>query len=71
MSAHGRMADLTEYELRQIEGKWKSQIEKKVDGIDSRMRVVERLIWIGIGGLIVVAGLVTMIGTRILELLKI
>lgn len=38
--------------------------------LDSRMRVVERLVWVAVGGMVVIAGLTSIVGTTIINLLK-
>lgn len=45
--------------------KMTSSIEK----IDTRMRTIERLTWIAVGGVVVIAGIVSVIGGNILRLL--
>ena len=66
----GVTRDFRDDELRQIEAKWKSSIEKKVDSMDGRLRVMERLMFIGLGGLLVIAGLVSFLGGTILKVLQ-
>lgn len=38
--------------------------------LDSRLRTVERLAWLGVGGLAVVTGIITVFGTHMIALLK-
>lgn len=40
-----------------------------IKGIDDRMRVIERLVWIAIGGVVVLGALMSIIGGNILRLL--
>jgi hypothetical protein len=56
--------------LRQIEGRWKSDISSKVDALDVRVRTIERMIYIAIGGIIVIGGLVSFLGGTILKILQ-
>ncbi len=57
--------NLSPEELRNIEGRWKSDVDLKLDRADIRLRVIERLVWIASGGVIVL-GAVSMIGVSIL-----
>ena len=61
--------DFTEAQLAQLEARWKSDMQAKVDDMDTRLQVIERLVWVGIGGIVVLGGLVSIIGTNILKLL--
>ena len=38
-------------------------------GIDGRLRTIERLVWIAVGGVVVIGGLTAIIGGNILKLL--
>lgn len=68
--ANGQKWDVfTEAQLVQLEARWKSDIQAKVDSMDARVRVIERLVWIGVGGIVVLGGLVSIIGNNILRLL--
>lgn len=62
--------EFTEAELRQLDGGWKSAMQLKVDRMDDRLRAVERMAYIGLGGLIVVGGIVTIYGQQILKVLS-
>ena len=46
------------------------QMVESMGGLDKRMRTIERLVWIAMGGLAVLGGLVGVYGTYILNLLK-
>ena len=48
-------ADFTEDELRRIEARWKSDVDLKLDRIDRRVGVIERLVWIAVGGVVVLS----------------
>ena len=63
------MVELTEQEIRRIEGRWKSDMDKKVDDINSRLRQVERLVWIAVGGSGVIGALVLIVGNHLAGLL--
>jgi hypothetical protein len=39
-------------------------------GIDGRLRTIERLVWIAVGGVVVVGGLTAIIGGNIMQLLS-
>src|SRR6185436_6675365 len=45
------------------------ETKASVLAMDNRLRTIERLVWIAVGGLIVVGGLVSIIGGSILKLL--
>lgn len=46
------------------------QMVESMGGLDKRMRTIERLVWIAMGGLAVLGGLVGVYGTYILNLLR-
>ena len=52
---------MTEAELRRIEGRWKSDMDLKVDRVDGRVRTIERLVWVATGGVMVLSA-VSVIG---------
>ena len=45
------------------------QMVDTMGGLDQRMRMIERLVWIAMGGVAVIGGLVAVYGTFILKLL--
>ena len=45
------------------------QMVDTMGGLDTRMRTIERLVWIAMGGVAVIGGLVAVYGTFILKLL--
>ena len=51
---------MSEEELRRLEGRWKSDMDLKVDRVDGRVRTIERLVWIATGGVSVLAVASTM-----------
>jgi len=51
------MREMTEEEIKRIEQSWKSEVDLKLDRVDSRVRIIERLVWIATGGVIVLAGI--------------
>lgn len=53
-------------EFARIEKRWKSDVDLKLDRVDSRVRVIERLVWAATGG-VVVLGTVSLIGISILR----
>ena len=55
----GDANEISPVEIRRIEARWKSDIELKIDLIDRRLRTIERLVWIAVGGTFVVAGIAT------------
>ncbi len=66
----GVTRDFRDDELRQIEGKWKSSIEKKVDALDLRIRFIEKLIYTGLGGIIIIGALMSFISGTLLKILQ-
>lgn len=58
------MNDFTEDELKQIDAKWKSNFDLKLDALGERVRIIERLVWIAVGGTGVLAT-VAMIGVTL------
>ena len=59
-----RVRSLTEEFDKEVERR-----EEGMGGIYSRLQTIERLIYIGLGGVIVIGGLVSIIGGKILKLL--
>jgi hypothetical protein len=57
-------SDFTEDELRRIEARWKSDVDVKIDRIDGRVAIIERLVWIAVGGTAIIAA-ITAIGISI------
>jgi len=47
--------DWTEEELRRLDATWKSDVDLKLDRIDKRVGTIERLVWIAVGGVCVLA----------------
>ena len=47
-----------------------NRVHDSIIDMDKRLRTIERLTYIGIGGLIILAGVVGLVGTRILNLLS-
>ena len=47
------------------------QMSDGIKSLDSRIRIVERLVWIAVGGIIVIGAIIGILGTRILNLLNI
>lgn len=43
--------------------------QKWLGGIESRLQTIERLVWIAVGGVVVIGGLTTFVGGNILKLL--
>lgn len=66
----GVTRDFRDDELKQIEAKWKSSMETKVDALDARVRVIERMVWVGFGGMGVIAGMVGIYGHNIMKVLS-
>lgn len=66
----GVTRDFRDDELRQIEAKWKSSIEAKVDALGTRIGNIERLAWFAVGGLFVIGGIVSFLGGTILKVLS-
>lgn len=66
----GVTRDFMESELRQIEAKWKSSMEAKIDALGRRISTIERLIWIAVGGMLVITGLLSFLGGTILKVLQ-
>lgn len=66
----GVTRDFRDDELRQIEAKWKSAIETKVDALTMRIASIERLAYTALGGLIVIGALGSFLGGTILNILK-
>lgn len=66
----GVTRDFRDDELRQIEGKWKSSIEKKIDVLGTRIGNIERLAWFAVGGLFVIGGIVSFLGGTIIKVLS-
>lgn len=60
------MTELTEQELRRIESRWKSDVDLKLDRVDGRVRIIERLVWVATGGVVVLSA-VSVIGVAILR----
>ena len=60
------MNDMTDAEMRQIESRWKSDVDLKLDRVDGRVRIIERLVWIAAGGVAVLSA-VSVIGVTILS----
>lgn len=46
-----------------------SGLKEWLSAVDARQRVIERLVWIAVGGLLVIGALVSIIGGSILKLL--
>ena len=59
-----------------IESAFKQHLEddKKMNGglklIDERLRTVERLVWIAVGGIIVIGGIIALLGTHLASILR-
>ncbi len=66
----GVTRDFRDDELRDVDRRWKSDFQVKLDSMDGRLRVIERMIWLGLGGLIVIGGLVSFLGGTILKVLQ-
>ena len=57
-------ADLTHRNISESESR------KWLGGIEGRLQTIERLVWIAVGGLIIIGGLTMLIGGNILKLLS-
>lgn len=57
--------EISPIEIRRIEARWKSDIEFKIDSIDRRLRIIERLVWIAVGGTFVISA-IAMVGIGML-----
>lgn len=44
-------------ELLRLEHRWKSDVDLKLDALGQRTSIIERLVWIAVGGIIVIAGI--------------
>lgn len=60
------MRELDEAEVKRIEQRWKSDVDLKLDRVDSRVRIIERLVWVATGGVIVLSA-VSVIGVTIIS----
>ncbi len=58
--------EFTEQEMRHIETRWKSDVDLKLDRVDGRVRIIERLVWIATGGVAVLSA-VSVLGLAILS----
>ena len=47
-----------------------TESKKWLGGIEGRLQTIERLVWIAVGGLIIIGGLTMLIGGNILKLLS-
>ena len=53
--ADDRRFEISEEELKRIEIRWKSDVDLKLDGMNRRLMVIERLVWTALGGTAVIA----------------
>ncbi len=60
------MTEIDDVDLKRLDGRWKSDVDLKLDRADSRLRTIERLVWIATGGVIVLSA-VSAIGVSILS----
>ena len=51
--------DLSAEELRRIETRWKSDVDLKLDELGRRTATIERLVWVAVGGTIVLSFIAT------------
>ena len=60
MNAKGASDDeLSPVEIRRIEARWKSDVDLKLDRMDLRLQIIERLVWTAVGGVVVIAAIAT------------
>lgn len=67
--AEKRWAEMTSEEVRRVEARWKSDMDLKVDRMDARVRTIERLVWVSVGGVAVLTGVIWLVGREIFKLL--
>jgi len=51
--------DFTPEQLKRFENRWRSDVDLKLDTLGRRTSVIERLVWIAVGGIIVITGIAT------------
>ena len=54
------MTELTPTEIRRIEAMWKSDVDLKLDRMETRLQTIERLVWTAVGGTVVIAAITTL-----------
>ena len=59
--------DFTDAELRRMDATWKSDFDLKLDRVGERLHVIERLVWVAVGGVSVVAAIAVIGSAEILR----
>jgi hypothetical protein len=56
---HDERFSFTPEELLRLENRWKSDVDLKLDRLDRRTAVIERLVWIAVGASIILSAIST------------